>query len=82
MIEIFNCAFAVIAILCFMNGAVLLFLFLGAMLFETFGDWFVGSKLFKITASLFAVPAGLILLMIIIQTIIWTVKLITCGCAV
>ena len=73
MIEIFNCVFAVIA---------MLFLFLGAMLFETFGDWFVGSKLFKITVSLFAVPAGLILLMIIIQTIIWTVKLITCGCAV
>ena len=48
----------------------------------TFGDWFIGSKLFKITVSLFAVPAGLILLMIIIQTIIWTVKLITCGCAV
>ena len=82
MIEIFNWVFAAITILCFMNGAVLLFLLLGAMLFETFGDWFVGSKLFKITVSLFAVPAGLILLMIIIQTIIWAVKLITCGCAV
>lgn len=82
MIEIFNWVFAVTAMICFMSGGAFIFLILVAMLFGKFEDWFIDGKLFKITASLFAVPAGLTLLMIIIQTIIWTVKLITGGCAV
>ena len=67
MVNFLNMTFLAITMLMLINGSVLLLMLLGATLFEKFGDWLIDSTLFKVGVSLFAFPAGLVVLMIVIQ---------------
>lgn len=67
MVNFLNMTFFAITMLMLINGSVLLLMLLGATLFEKFGDWLIDSTLFKVGVSLFAFPAGLVVLMIVIQ---------------
>jgi len=67
MVNFFNMTFFAITMFMLITGAILVLTILGAVLFEKFGDWFVDSTLFKVGVSLFAFPAGLVVLMIVVQ---------------
>lgn len=67
MVNFFNMTFFAIAMFMLINGAILVLTILGATLFEKFGDWLVDSTLFKVEVSLFAFPAGLVVLMMLVQ---------------
>ena len=67
MVNFLNMAFFAITMFMLINGAILIFTILGAAFFEKFRDWFVDSTLFKVEVSLFAFPAGLVVLMIVVQ---------------
>lgn len=67
MVNFLNMTFFAITMFMLITGAILVLTILGAVLFEKFGDWFVDSTLFKVGVSLFAFPAGLVVLMIVVQ---------------
>lgn len=67
MVNFLNMTFFAITMFMLINGAILLLMLLGATLFEKFGDWLIDSTLFKVGVSLFAFPAGLAVLMIVVQ---------------
>jgi len=67
MVNFLNMTFFAITMFMLINGAILVLTILGATLFEKFGDWLVDSTLFKVEVSLFAFPAGLVVLMIVVQ---------------
>lgn len=67
MVNFFNMTFFAITVFMLVNGAILVLTILGAALFEKFGDWLIDSTLFKVEVSLFAFPAGLVVLMIVVQ---------------
>lgn len=67
MVNFLNMTFFAIAMFMLINGAILVLMLLGATLFEKFGDWLIDSTLFKVGVSLFAFPAGLVVLMIVVQ---------------
>lgn len=67
MVNFLNMAFSVITMFMLINGAILILTILGAAFFEKFRDWFVDSTLFKVEVSLFALPAELVVLMIVVQ---------------
>ena len=67
MVNFLNMTFFAIAMFMLINGAILILMLLGATLFEKFGDWLIDSTLFKVGVSLFAFPAGLAVLMIVVQ---------------
>ena len=67
MVNFLNMTFFAITMFMLITGAILILTILGAVLFEKFGDWFVDSTLFKVGVSLFAFPAGLVVLMIVVQ---------------
>ena len=67
MVNFLNMTFFAIAMFMLINGAILVLMILGATIFEKFGDWLIDSTLFKVGVSLFAFPAGLVVLMIVVQ---------------
>ena len=67
MVNFLNITFFAITMFMLINGAILVLTILGATFFEKFGDWLVDSALFKVEVGLFAFPAGLVLLMIVVQ---------------
>lgn len=67
MVSFLNMTFFAIAMFMLINGAILVFMILGATFFEKFGDWFVDSKLFKVEVGLFAIPAMVVVLMMVVQ---------------
>ena len=67
MVNFLNMTFLAITMFMLINGAILLLMLLGATIFEKFGDWLIDSTLFKVGVSLFAFPAGLVVLMIVVQ---------------
>ena len=67
MVNFLNMTFFAITMFMLINGAILVLMLLGATLFEKFGDWLIDSTLFKVGVSLFAFPAGLVVLMIVVQ---------------
>ena len=67
MVNFLNTAFFVIAMFMLITGAILVLTLFGTVLSEKFGDWLVDSTLFKVEVSLFAFPAGLVMLMMVVQ---------------
>ena len=67
MVNFLNMTFFAITMFMLINGAILVLMILGATIFEKFGDWLIDSTLFKVGVSLFAFPAGLVVLMIVVQ---------------
>ena len=67
MVNFLNMTFLAITMFMLINGAILLLTLLGATFFEKFEDWLVDSTLFKVEVGLFAFPAGLVVLMIVVQ---------------
>ena len=67
MVDFLNMTFFAIAMFMLINGAILVLTMLVATFFEKFGDWLVDSTLFKVEVGLFAFPAGLVVLMMVVQ---------------